>query len=191
MADIHWTRQLELALFQSISARTAGFSAFPAFEQLLPATEATIMGLMFIGSAPASMGGGITTGTFAVLLFALWSYAQGRTTAEVGDRAIPAALVRKAIAVLLVSLGVVVVATWIILYSHPVTLDLAVFEVISAFATCGLSLAFTKELDLIGQIVIVIVMMWGRLGALTIVATLAYVRPAPRVSYPEEQILIG
>jgi trk system potassium uptake protein TrkH len=178
-------------LFQSISSRTAGFAAFAQFDQLLPATEATIMALMFIGSAPASMGGGITTGTFAVLLIALWNYAQGRSVAVVGDRTIPAALVRKALAVLLVSLTVVMVATWTILYSHPVTLDMALFEVVSAFATCGLSLAFTSELDLTGQIAIVIVMLWGRLGALTIVATLAYVRPEPRASYPEEQILIG
>lgn len=191
LQELHWTRSVELALFQSISSRTAGFAAFAQFDQLLPATEATIMALMFIGSAPASMGGGITTGTFAVLLIALWNYAQGRSVAVVGDRTIPAALVRKAIAVLLVSLTVVIVATWIILYSHPVTLDMALFEVVSAFATCGLSLAFTSELDLTGQIAIVIVMLWGRLGALTIVATLAYVRPEPRTSYPEEQILIG
>jgi trk system potassium uptake protein TrkH len=65
------------------------------------------------------------------------------------------------------------------------------FEVVSAFATCGLSLAFTSDLNLFGQVVIMLVMFWGRLGALTIVVALAQPRRPSKVFYPEEQILIG
>jgi trk system potassium uptake protein TrkH len=146
---------------------------------------------MFIGSAPASMGGGITTGTAVVLLVALWSYARGYPTAQIGGWSIGAETVRKAAAVLTVSLLLIFVATWLLLITHDTTLDAALFEVISAFATCGLTLAFTHELNGFGQGVIMVVMFWGRLGALTIVVALAQQRPRQRVQYPHAQLLIG
>lgn len=193
LAGEPWGRRLELALFQSVATRTAGFVALPGFEDLQPASQLTLIVLMFVGSAPASMGGGITTGTAAVLGLALWGYARGLPTAHVAGRQLAAFSVRKAAAVLTVSLAVVSAATWVILITHPgATLDQALFEVVSAFATCGLTLAFTGELNLIGQAVIMAVMFWGRLGALTIVTALGNL-PAPtrRLVYPEEQVLIG
>jgi len=70
-------------------------------------------------------------------------------------------------------------------------LAVAAYLVVSAFATCGLTLGFTSELNLFGQLLICLVMFWGRLGALTIVVALTrQPRPHP-VHYPEEQILIG
>jgi trk system potassium uptake protein TrkH len=192
LADEEIGRQLALALFQSISARTAGFAAIEQFDQLSPATQMIMCALMFIGCAPASMGGGITTGTFVVLMLALVSYARRLPTVHVGGRSIAVGTVRKAAAVLTTSLIAVVFATWLILMTHPTaTLDQALFEVISAFATCGLTLAFTSELNLFGQGVIIVMMFWGRLGALTLVAALARPTAAQRVSYPEEQVLIG
>jgi trk system potassium uptake protein TrkH len=98
--------------------------------------------------------------------------------------------VRKAAAILTVSLLVVLTATWLILATHEATLDDALFEVVSAFATCGLSLTLTSELNLFGQLVICVMMFWGRLGALTLVVALANQRPQ-LVAYPEEQVLIG
>jgi trk system potassium uptake protein TrkH len=192
IADQPWTRQLGLSLFQSISARTAGFAGLPALEQLSPASQLLMMVLMFIGCPPASMGGGITTGTFAVLMIALWGHAQGRFSPRVGGRTIAATVVQRASAVLTISLIVVGVATWLILLTHRVTLDTALFEVVSAFATCGLSLAFTSQLNGFGQFVIILVMLWGRLGALTIVIAFAQrQRDSQLVDYPEEAVLIG
>lgn len=191
MSQMAWFERISMSLFQSISARTAGFAALTGFEQLTPASQWLIMALMLIGSAPASMGGGITTGTFAVLTLSLWAYAQGQPVAQIGGRSIGTDTVRRAGAVLTVSLFVVGVATWLILMTHRVTLDTALFEVVSAFATTGLSLAFTDQLNLFGQFVIILVMFWGRLGALTIVAALAQTVPPQSVTYPEAQVLIG
>jgi trk system potassium uptake protein TrkH len=183
-------RQIALALFQSISTRTAGFSALQPLDELSPAGRLLTIVLMFIGCAPASMGGGITTGTFAVLMLAVGAYARGLASPQIGGRTLAPQTVRKAAAILTVSLLVVLTATWLILVTHEATLDDALFEVVSAFATCGLSLTLTSELNLFGQLVICVMMFWGRLGALTLVVALANQRPQ-LVAYPEEQVLIG
>jgi trk system potassium uptake protein TrkH len=185
-------RQLLIAAFQSVSARTAGFASIADFEALTPASQLLLISLMFIGCPPASMGGGITTGTFAVLTISLWSYVRGLPTAQFSRRSLAQGMLRKALAVLTVAVFVVFLATWLLLMTHTTTLDRALFEVVSAFATCGLSLGFTDELNLFGQWVIIFVMFWGRLGALTIILAFAQPQGQPQpLTYPEEQILIG
>ncbi|MFQ3583596.1 TrkH family potassium uptake protein [Thermostichus vulcanus] len=191
LLEVSWPRRLGLTFFQSVSARTAGFAGIP-IQDLSPPSQLLLMALMFIGAAPASMGGGITTGTFAVLVLALWGYARGLPSAQIAGRSLDPSMVRKAAAVLTVSLFVVLLAAWLILMSHGESrLDPVLFEVISAFATCGLSTGFTTDLNLFGQLIIALVMFWGRLGALTIVLALAQQQPRQLVIYPEEPILIG
>jgi trk system potassium uptake protein TrkH len=183
---------LRLSFFQSISTRTAGFAGLPNFELLTPATQWLMTGLMLIGTAPASMGGGITTGTFAVLVLALWSYARGLPTARIGGRTIAPDAVRRAAAILTVSVFTVGIATWLILIIHPqASAEDALFTVVSAFATTGLSLELTGELNFLGEAVLMVMMFWGRLGALTIIIALARQRPPQPVTYPEEPLLIG
>lgn len=192
LAERSWQDQLMLPLFQAISARTAGFASIAPFSDLSPASQLLLMVLMFIGAAPASMGGGITTGTFAVLALTLLGYARGLPTPEISGRSISPNAVRKAGAVVTISLFLVILATWLILMTHEgVQVDTALFEVVSAFATCGLSLGLTGDLNSFGQGIIILIMFWGRLGALTIVIALAQQQPQQRVEYPEEQILIG
>lgn len=191
LSDVPTVRALTLSAFQSVSARTAGFSAIDNFYELSPSSQLLKISLMFIGTAPASMGGGITTGTFVVLLLALWAFARGRETPHIFGRSLGVATIRRASAVLTISLLVVVSATWILLVTHPgASLDRVLFEVISAFATCGLSLNYTSNLSLFGQALIGFIMFWGRLGALTIILALAQLAPPRLIAYPEEQILI-
>jgi trk system potassium uptake protein len=192
LAHEPWDRRLGLALFHSISARTAGFTGVPSFELLAPASQLMLIAVMFIGAAPASMGGGITTGTAIALLIALWSYVRNRPYPEASGRTISTITVRRATAVLTISLILVIGATLLILLSDPeIPLDSALFEVVSAFATCGLTLAYTPELNTFSRYIIILVMIWGRLGALTIMVALT--RPAKKslFQYPEEKILIG
>jgi trk system potassium uptake protein len=187
-----WDRRLGLALFQSVSARTAGFIAVPTFDQLAPASQLMLMAVMFIGAAPASMGGGVTTGTAVALLIALWSYIRNRPYPEAYGRTISTITVRRATAVLTISLILVIVATISILLSDPqIPLDSSLFEVVSAFATCGLTLAYTPQLNVFSRIVIILVMMWGRLGALTVMVALTRPMKDPLFYYPEEKIMIG
>jgi trk system potassium uptake protein TrkH len=146
---------------------------------------------MFIGTAPASMGGGVTTGTFLVLLLSVWGFARGYAQPQVRGRALSPELPRRAAAVLTVSIAVVATATWLLLLTNAGTMQEMLFEVVSAFATTGLSLSVTPRLNLFGQVIVMVMMIWGRLGALTIILTLARRRPPDPLRYPEESVLIA
>lgn len=191
LADDPWDVRLVHTWFQSVSARTAGFPGLEDFASIKSDGRLLLMGLMFIGSAPASMGGGITTGTFVVLTLALINYARGRQQVRFQKRAIGAGTVRRAAAVLTISLGLVFLTSWLILLTHDTAVNTALFEVISAFATCGLSLGLTGELNWFGRLLIMLMMFWGRLGALTIVVAILQRGQATQlVHYPEETVLI-
>jgi len=189
---LNFGRQASLSLFQSVSCRTAGYSALGGLDGCNPATQLVMITLMFIGCAPASMGGGITTGTFIVMMLAMVAYIRRQSTPIVYGRAIPGEMVRKAAAVLTISLFVVVTSSWLIMMSHPEwTMGESVFEIVSAFATCGLTLSKTSDLNDFGQGVVMFMMFWGRLGALTILFAFTRPKSSRRVSYPEEKILLG
>ncbi len=180
------------AWFQSVSARTAGFSGFTDFTNIDDGSQLLLMCLMFIGSAPASMGGGITTGTLAVLTMAMWSLTRGYDTVRAGQRTIAMATVRRAVAVLIISLGVVLGATWLLLLDSKLAVGPTLFEVVSAFSTTGLSLGATTQLSPYGRLIVIALMFWGRLGAVTIMLVLLKTETRKTlVKYPEEVVLVG
>lgn len=192
LADISFGERALRAWFQSVAARTAGFAGLSSFNEISEAGRLLMMGLMFIGSAPASMGGGITTGTLAVLVVATWNLNRGHKSVHVGDRAISMATVWRATTVLIISLVVVFTATWLLLISQNQDLSSTLFEVVSAYSTTGLSVGLTGQLNPFGRLVIIVMMFWGRLGAITILLVL--LRRSGRetlVTYPEETVLVG
>jgi trk system potassium uptake protein TrkH len=187
-----WAYRTTLAWFQSVVTRTAGFPGLAGFVQLQPASVLVLIGLMFIGSGPASMGGGITTGTLAVLVMGVASTITGRRRIHLGHRSIPRTTILRAATVLTVALLAVALATWLLLLSGPYSFEAALFEVVSAFSTVGLSLGITPELTTIGRLIIITMMVWGRLGAMTIVVALAQHRArVGLVEYPEGEVLVG
>lgn len=92
---------------------------------------------------------------------------------------------------LTISVFVVGAATWLLLISQAISLDDALFSTVSAFATTGLATIPMTELNGFGQLIIMAMMFWGRLGALTIVVALAHQFAPQPITYPEEQLLIG
>lgn len=189
-ADLPWPRRLLLALFHSASSRTSGFVLSP-LEAMDGSSVLLLTVLMFIGGSPASMGGGVTTSTLAVLVLAMWHYVRGQEQIVISGRRIAFRTVQKALTILVISLVFVMVVSWLLLLTQKTTLDAAVFETVSAFATCGFTLGLTTKLDLFGQILIAMTMFCGRLGVLTVVAVLAKRAESHPVFYPEEPILIG
>lgn len=106
-----------------------------------------------------------------------------------GSRVIPEEVRHKASRVIVASFLVVFAVSWLLFLTQETTFSEALFETVSAFGTVGFSLGLTGKLEFLGQVLMMLIMFWGRLGALTIVVALAQPRVADRVGYPEESIL--
>ncbi len=176
--------------FQGVTPRTAGFNTVNIggmHESTLLVT--TI--LMFIGAGPASTSGGIKVTTFAVLAFVLWSEIRGSTDVNVFRRRIPPNVIRQALTVALLSIGLVIVSALAVMGLDDLTLTPALFEVTSAFGTVGLSTGITPTLSQAAQFVVILVMFAGRVGPVTFVTALALREHSRAYRYPEEQPIIG
>ncbi len=177
------------ALFQSVTMRTAGFNSV-SFDRLHPATLLITLLLMFIGASPGGTGGGIKTTTAAVLLSSVTAVARGESRAVVFGRTIPLETVYRSAAVTVLGVLVVSGAAVLLLMTQNAGLDMLMFETVSAFGTVGLSLGVTPHLDILGKLVIVVVMVIGRVGPLSLALLLGRRRPG-RVEYPEARIMVG
>lgn len=185
------TEQVDLlgAFFHSVSARTAGFSTYPigAFTNggLL-----LMLVLMVIGASPGSTGGGVKTSTVFALLLGIRAAATNRSE-KAFRYALPADAFRKAAVIVLLSLGIIALGTYLMAVMEPeLRLIDVLFETTSAFATVGLSTGITTQLSLGSKLLSILIMYIGRLGPLT-VATLWYFDKGERVRYVEGNIAIG
>ena len=61
-----------ISVFQSITARTAGFSTIH-INMLRESTLLVLIILMFIGASPGSCGGGIKTTTFVLFMLSIYA----------------------------------------------------------------------------------------------------------------------
>lgn len=161
------------ALFQSVTCRTAGFETISQADFGLPARLLSGI-LMFIGGSPGSTAGGIKTVTFAVLVMSSVSFIRGRQDTNMFKRRIPPEAIRRAISLVMLGVFAVAVATIAIsLFETTLTLDEILFEVVSAFATVGLSCGITASLGGASRLILIILMCFGRIGILTIGMALA------------------
>lgn len=184
------SQQLSVGLFQSITARTAGFNTVDIGTLSAP-TLMLIALLMFVGASPGSTGGGIRTTTLAVLFASLGSDLAGRTETELAGRRLPFMVVRRALAVFFISVALAAMAMFLLLITEAGRADHIAFEAISAFATVGLSAGTTADLTTSGKVIIIVTMLIGRLGPLTAAVALTDARPPTAVKLPQEGVLIG
>ena len=181
--------RLWMSLFQGVTPRTAGFSTVD-YSQMYESTLFVQIGLMFIGTAPASTGGGIKVTTIALLVLVLLAQVRGQEEVSAFGRQVPRGLVQKALAVLSISALVVIVATLAIMVSDGLRLVPAIFEITSAFGTVGLSMQVSPELSTFAKLVVIGVMFFGRVGSITLVLALSARKPRGYV-YPQEDIAVG
>ena len=183
--DVTWLG----AFFHSVSARTAGFSTYSLGE--FNDTGLLVLAvLMFIGASPGSTGGGIKTSTFFALIQGIKSAATNKSE-KAFHFAVPRDAFRKAAVITLLALCVVIVGTYLMLIFDPaVTSMQALFEVVSAFGTVGLSTGITPGLSDQSKLLSILIMYIGRLGPLTI-ASLWYFSRGERTHYPEGNLAIG
>ena len=177
------------AVFNSISARTAGFSTY-SLAGFSKSGLLVIMILMFIGSSPGSTGGGIKTTTFFVLLQGIRSSATN-TSEKAFHYSIPKDAYKKASVIALIAASVILAGTYLMgIFEPDVSFFDVFFEVTSAYGTVGLSTGITPGLSVPSKLLSIIIMYIGRLGPWT-VATLWHFSKGERVSFPEGNISIG
>lgn len=177
------------AWLHSVTARTAGFSTID-ISQLKDSTTFVLILLMFIGGGSLSTASGIKVGTFIVLLAAAYSYIRGRSEIVLLKRAIPQDIVQKSLALLLVTGGLACTAVFLLTILEDLPFLDLLFEAISALSTTGLTRNTTSALSMPGQALLIILMIVGRLGPLTLVYSLS-TRGRSRVRYPEAQFQVG
>lgn len=178
------------SLFMSVSARTAGFNAVD-IGALEHETWSIHYLLMFVGGGSAGTAGGVKVGTFLILLLLVWAEIRGRRDTEIFGRRVSNSVQREAITVLVLGSACVTVGTFILLATTTVPTDQVIFEVISAFATVGLSTGITADLPAIAQLTLTVLMVVGRVGTITVAAALATGTMPRRYRYPEERPIVG
>lgn len=185
-----FSKQLVAALFHASASRTAGFNGVDV-GTMRDETLLVTMGLMLIGGGSASTAGGIKITTFLILGMVVMAEIQGERDPTSFRRRISGETQRLALTVALLAIAVVALATLAMLSMTGLDLTTAMFEVISAFATNGLSTGITPTLPPSAQLLLVILMFGGRVGTVTLAAALAmHHRPRP-YRYPEERPIIG
>ena len=147
--------------------------------------------LMFIGGGSAGTGGGIKVTTFMLLFFAIVAEVRGDPAASAFGREISSAVVRQALSVALLGVALVVAGTLTVLTLTGLDLDRVLFEVVSAFATNGLSTGLTGDLPASAQYVLVVLMFSGRLGPITVASALALRERKKLFRLPEERPIVG
>ncbi len=188
-----WGMKISSALFQSVTARTAGFNTVDV--ALMPVSSLLLLILlMFIGGSPGSCAGGIKTTTFAISLSDLRAKIRGERQVRLFSRRVPDdTLVRAAI---LVRLAVLwnLIGVFLLLVTETgrpgIGMHDIIFEQISAFGTVGLSTGLTFKLSAIGKLWITATMFMGRLGPLTLALWVLPVKHV-HVGYPEGRVMIG
>ena len=189
--DRTWHEILFYALFQSVTTRSGGLSTMD-INQFTEQTQLFMSSLMFIGASPSSVGGGIRTTTFALVVIFVLTFARGGNNIRLFRREIHPEDLNKAVVVTMVALFVCFGSVLALTITEPFTLNEIVFEVCSAFGTVGLSLGITPGLSTFAKFVIMMLMFLGRIGLLTFLFSFKkHDKAQGKYHYPRERIIIG
>lgn len=188
----NWKGRILGALFQSVTARTAGFYTIDQ-ASLTDASKFMTTILMFIGASPAGTGGGVKTTTASVILLAVLSVIRGKRDVEVFGRRISYTIINRALAIAAITFTLLVGITMVLSLLEPYTLVDVLFETASALGTVGLATFDNSDLNDISKIFIIMSMFAGRVGPLTL--TLAFAKRMAgdkgNVKYPEGKVMVG
>ena len=183
--------KLQVAAFQSVTTRTAGFATVPQ-EDLTNASSMVALLLMFIGGSPVGTAGGVKTVTMAVLVCSALSSIRSRNETALFGRSVSRQSITKAVAVVTASFAIAFTSTVLLsAVMNESALDI-LFETVSATATVGLSRNLTGSLNLAGKIIIIVTMYFGRVGPISLAVALGSKKTSQNiVKNPTEEISIG
>ncbi|MHB8926299.1 MAG: TrkH family potassium uptake protein [Bacillota bacterium] len=183
--------QVLASFFHSVTPRTAGFNTLNVGAMTDSSLILSII-LMFIGASPSSTGGGIKTTTFGALALAVLAVVRGKDEVVAFSRRLPTMIIYRALAIAVISLGLVIVVTMALDASQPhLTFLPLLFETTSAFGTVGLSTGVTPSLTKLGKLLIIGTMFAGRVGPLTLAVALGQRATRASLRYPEDKVMVG
>jgi potassium uptake TrkH family protein len=191
MKDLPLGRQIFESLFFSVTTRTAGFNIFP-LETISGLGLLVLMSLMWIGGAPMSTAGGIKVTTLAVAILNVRAQILGKSRIEVFGRQISQQSLNRAFAAMGISLALISLGSLVLLLLEPKikSVDL-IFESLSAFTTVGLSRGITDDLSSPSKLILCLLMLIGRIGAITFLASFFAPKPFEDYKLLEEQVLVN
>jgi trk system potassium uptake protein TrkH len=197
LGELPWHEKMLTALFQSITARTAGFNTLD-IPKLGGATLFILVMLMFIGASPGSTGGGIKTTSLAVMAAILGNKIRGKDSVSIFNRTVPEETVSRALSIFILAVVTITAGLIVLLitqmgatYSSKEFFLAYLFEAVSAFGTVGLSMGVTPTLTSAGKVVIIVLMLLGRVGLLTIAYVVTRRERVTLFRYAEEKVMIG
>jgi len=192
MAGMPWHEKLFHSFFFSVTSRNGGLATLDVNLFSIP-TLFLISTLMFIGASPSSVGGGIRTTTFAVVILTILTFSKGKREVRVFKRRLAEEDIMKSFVVFSTAIMLVITSIIIIesIEQNKSSLISIIFEVCSAFGTTGLSMGITPELSNISKTILIILMFIGRIGVLSFLWFMSNTNQKSKVSYPEEKVIIG
>lgn len=182
--------QLQMAYFQVVTTRTAGFNTIDIGSMNRDSLLVMMM-LMFIGGGSTSAAGGIKLTTAIVILFGTVSFIRQESHIRIARKTIDVKILFRSLTIVVLSSSVVFFSVFtMLLIEKDLSFEAILFEVVSALATTGLSVGITSQLSVLGKMLIISLMIIGKVGVLTIVYTVAR-RKKSLFYYPKEDVLTG
>jgi Trk-type K+ transport system membrane component len=190
LGALPWPDRLMSGFFASAMPRSGGFSTVD-IGSMHPETLLVTIMLMFIGGGSASTAGGIKVTTFVLLVFVVLAEVRGEDSVDIHRRRINTRTQRQALSVVMIALVAVTGSTLVLMELAGIDFEQAMFEVVSAAATVGLSTGVTPHLPEAGKVILVVLMFLGRLGPVTLVSALALRQRQRLYQNPEGRPIIG
>ena len=191
IGDLPWFDKIQIAFFQSITTRTAGFASVPQ-QDLTNASSLLCLLLMFIGGSPVGTAGGVKTVTIAVLAVSALATIQNKNEVTLFDRNISKQAVNKAVAVTAMSFAILFVSTLLLCAVSSADILDILYETVSATATVGLTRDLTPHLNAAGKSIIIFTMYLGRVGPISLALALnSNKKHRNIIKNPTEEISVG
>ena len=202
-SDLNFFEKVLSSIFETVSARTAGFTNFPiSLNSISDTGLLLLMTLMFIGASTGGTGGGIKTTTFIALMAATRSTLRGQKDVIISNRLISDKVILKAVGITVGSLLFVILMAMLLsttntfIKKESFTFLEILFTCISAFATVGFDIGLTAKLNHFGQFILIIGMFVGRLGILLLLSALwqalykSRIEKQKRIGYPKADLYV-
>ncbi len=201
--DLNLFEKLLSSIFETVSARTAGFTNYPiSLNSISDTGLLLLMTLMFIGASTGGTGGGIKTTTFIALMAATRSTLRGQKDVIISNRLISDKVILKAVGITVGSLLFVLLMAMLLsttntfVKKESFTFLEILFTCISAFATVGFDIGLTAKLNHFGQFILIVGMFVGRLGILLLLSALwqalykSRIDRQKRIGYPRADLYV-